>query len=141
MSAHSVHGLLLFHLQHGTGARGRHWKQHTNTRLRQETQPGADNPLPSPKPQVSFAHAFTLTWSTLLFLVSSSTDLLCIWGMSKTSLVFNLLKFSQVTSLLRTLHWLPLEAHIILKTLVLSYGAARGNPPLLTFRLFSNPIP
>jgi hypothetical protein len=41
-------------------------------------------------------------------------------------LVFNLPKFSHVTTLLRTLHWLPVEAQIHYKTMVLAYGTARG---------------
>jgi hypothetical protein len=44
-------------------------------------------------------------------------------------LVFNLSKFLFVTPLLRTLHWLPVEAHIHYKTMVLAYGAARGIAP------------
>ncbi|XP_045062529.1 uncharacterized protein LOC121545476, partial [Coregonus clupeaformis] len=45
------------------------------------------------------------------------------------SLVFNLPKFSYVTPLLRTLHWLPVEARIYYKTMVLAYGAVRGTAP------------
>jgi hypothetical protein len=41
-------------------------------------------------------------------------------------MVFNLPKFSHVNPLLRTFHWLPVEAHIHYKTMVLAYGAARG---------------
>ena len=44
-------------------------------------------------------------------------------------LVFNLPKFSHVTPLLHTLHWLPVEARIHCKTIVLAYGAARGTAP------------
>ncbi|KAK6312625.1 hypothetical protein J4Q44_G00182890 [Coregonus suidteri] len=44
-------------------------------------------------------------------------------------LVFNLPKFSHVTPLLRTLHWLPVEARICYKTMVLAYGAVRGTAP------------
>ncbi|XP_045082914.1 uncharacterized protein LOC121587194 [Coregonus clupeaformis] len=44
-------------------------------------------------------------------------------------LVFNLPKFSHVTPLLRTLHWLPVEARIRYKTMVLAYGAVRGTAP------------
>uniref|UniRef100_A0A674BHI7 Palm2 and akap2 fusion n=1 Tax=Salmo trutta TaxID=8032 RepID=A0A674BHI7_SALTR len=44
-------------------------------------------------------------------------------------LVFNLPKFSHVTPLIRTLHWLPVEARIHYKTMVLAYGAARGTAP------------
>jgi hypothetical protein len=40
-------------------------------------------------------------------------------------MVFNLLKFSHVTPLLCTCHWLPVEACIHFKTMVLAYGAAR----------------
>ncbi|KAM9402638.1 uncharacterized protein ACWYII_029625 [Salvelinus alpinus] len=38
-------------------------------------------------------------------------------------LVFNLPKFSHVTPLLHSLHWLPVEARIRYKTMVLAYGA------------------
>ncbi|XP_071243680.1 uncharacterized protein [Salvelinus alpinus] len=41
-------------------------------------------------------------------------------------LVFNFPKFSHVTPLLRSLHWLPVEARIRYKTMVLAYGAVRG---------------
>ena len=41
-------------------------------------------------------------------------------------LVFNLPKFSHVTPLLHRLHWLPVEACIHYKTMVLSYRTARG---------------
>ncbi|KAK6295970.1 hypothetical protein J4Q44_G00336830 [Coregonus suidteri] len=34
-----------------------------------------------------------------------------------------------VTPLLRTLHWLPVEARIYYKTMVLAYGAVRGTAP------------
>ena len=44
-------------------------------------------------------------------------------------LVFNLPKFSHVTPLLRTLHWLPIAARIRFKTLVLAYQAAKGTAP------------
>ncbi|XP_064803695.1 uncharacterized protein LOC135521852 [Oncorhynchus masou masou] len=44
-------------------------------------------------------------------------------------LVFNLPKFSHVTPLLRSLHWLPVEARIRYKTMVLAYGAVRGTAP------------
>jgi hypothetical protein len=46
-----------------------------------------------------------------------------------TRLVFNLPKFSHVTPLLRSLHWLPVEARIRYKTMVLAYGAVRGTAP------------
>ena len=55
-------------------------------------------------------------------------------------LVFNLPKFSYVTLLLRTLHWLPVEAHIHYKTMVLTYGTARGTA-FPTYKLCSNPTP
>ena len=44
-------------------------------------------------------------------------------------LVFNLPKFSHVTPLLLTLHWLPVEARIHYMTVVLTYRAARGTAP------------
>ncbi|KAM9396004.1 uncharacterized protein ACWYII_033867 [Salvelinus alpinus] len=44
-------------------------------------------------------------------------------------LVFNLPKFSHATPLLRSLHWLPVEARIRYKTMVLAYGAVRGTAP------------
>ncbi|XP_064803265.1 uncharacterized protein LOC135521268 [Oncorhynchus masou masou] len=44
-------------------------------------------------------------------------------------LVFNLPKFSHVTPLLRSLHWLPVEARIRYKTMVLAYGSVRGTAP------------
>uniref|UniRef100_A0A674EDB2 Reverse transcriptase domain-containing protein n=1 Tax=Salmo trutta TaxID=8032 RepID=A0A674EDB2_SALTR len=44
-------------------------------------------------------------------------------------LVFNLPKISHVTPLLRSLHWLPVEARICYKTMVLAYGAVRGTAP------------
>ncbi|KAM9502270.1 uncharacterized protein ACWYII_000138 isoform 1-T1 [Salvelinus alpinus] len=44
-------------------------------------------------------------------------------------LVFNFPKFSHVTPLLRSLHWLPVEARIRYKTMVLAYGAVRGTAP------------
>jgi hypothetical protein len=54
-----------------------------------------------------------------------------------THLVFNLPKFSHITPILRWLQWLPVEARIYYKTMVLAYGVARGTAP--TFRLCSNP--
>ncbi|KAM9531127.1 uncharacterized protein ACWYII_042538 isoform 2-T2 [Salvelinus alpinus] len=44
-------------------------------------------------------------------------------------LVFNFPKFSHVTPLLRSLHWLLVEARIRYKTMVLAYGAVRGTAP------------
>ena len=44
-------------------------------------------------------------------------------------LVFNLPKFSHVTPLLRSLHWLPVEARIRYKTMVIAYGAVKGTAP------------
>ncbi|KAL7838182.1 hypothetical protein AOLI_G00265860, partial [Acnodon oligacanthus] len=44
-------------------------------------------------------------------------------------LVFNLAKFSHVTHLLRSLHWLPVAAHIRFKTLMLAYKAKNGPAP------------
>ena len=46
-----------------------------------------------------------------------------------THKVFNFPKFSYVTTLLHTLHWLPVEAHFHYKTMVRAYGTARGTPP------------
>jgi hypothetical protein len=43
--------------------------------------------------------------------------------------VFNLPKFSHVTPLLRTLHWLPVKERILNKTMVLAYRTARGTAP------------
>ncbi|XP_049332209.1 uncharacterized protein LOC125799462, partial [Astyanax mexicanus] len=44
-------------------------------------------------------------------------------------LVFNLPKFSHVTPLLRSLHWLPVVARIRFKTLTLAYKAKNGPAP------------
>ena len=44
-------------------------------------------------------------------------------------LVFNRPKFSHTTSLLRSLHWLPVAARIQFKTLVLAYRAVKGSAP------------
>ncbi|KAK3568848.1 hypothetical protein QTP86_017954, partial [Hemibagrus guttatus] len=44
-------------------------------------------------------------------------------------LVFNLSKFSHTTPLLRSLHWLPVAAHIRFKTLMLAYKAKNGPAP------------
>ena len=44
-------------------------------------------------------------------------------------LVFNHPKFSHTTSLLRSLHWLPVAARIQFKTLVLTYRATKGTAP------------
>ena len=44
-------------------------------------------------------------------------------------LVVNLPKFSHVPPLLRTLYWIPVDAHIHYNTLVLAYGAARETAP------------
>ncbi|KAK3506599.1 hypothetical protein QTP70_010866 [Hemibagrus guttatus] len=44
-------------------------------------------------------------------------------------LVFNLPKFSHTTPLLRSLHWLPVAAHIRFKTLMLPYKAKNGPAP------------
>ncbi|XP_076854565.1 uncharacterized protein LOC143509593 [Brachyhypopomus gauderio] len=44
-------------------------------------------------------------------------------------LVFNLPKFSHVTPLLSSLHWLPVAARIKYKTLVLAYKAKNGPAP------------
>ncbi|KAL7866005.1 hypothetical protein SRHO_G00112520 [Serrasalmus rhombeus] len=44
-------------------------------------------------------------------------------------LVFNLPKFSHVTPLLRSLHWLPVAVRIRFKTLMLAYKAKNGPAP------------
>ncbi|KAI4899777.1 hypothetical protein NFI96_000445 [Prochilodus magdalenae] len=44
-------------------------------------------------------------------------------------LIFNLPKFTPVTPLLRSLHWLPVVARIRLKTLMLAYKAKNGPAP------------
>ncbi|KAL7866945.1 hypothetical protein AOLI_G00147590 [Acnodon oligacanthus] len=44
-------------------------------------------------------------------------------------LVFNLPKFSHVTPLLRSFHWLPVAACIRFKTLILAYKAKNGPAP------------
>ncbi|KAK3559292.1 hypothetical protein QTP86_010741 [Hemibagrus guttatus] len=44
-------------------------------------------------------------------------------------LVFNLPKFFHTTPLLRSLHWLPVAARIIFKTLMLAYKAKNGPAP------------
>ncbi|KAK1795521.1 hypothetical protein P4O66_001011 [Electrophorus voltai] len=44
-------------------------------------------------------------------------------------LVFNLLKFTNITPLLRSLHWLPVAARIRFKTLMLAYKAKNGPAP------------
>ena len=44
-------------------------------------------------------------------------------------LIFNLPKFSHVTSLLRSLHWLPVTARIRFKVLTLAYAAANKTAP------------
>ncbi|KAJ8336991.1 hypothetical protein SKAU_G00382110 [Synaphobranchus kaupii] len=44
-------------------------------------------------------------------------------------LVFNLPKFSHVTPLLRSLHWLPVVARIRFKVLTLAYTAAKRSGP------------
>ncbi|KAG7477287.1 hypothetical protein MATL_G00092550 [Megalops atlanticus] len=44
-------------------------------------------------------------------------------------LIYNLPKFSRVTSLLRSLHWLPIAARIRIKTLTLTFSAARKTAP------------
>ena len=44
-------------------------------------------------------------------------------------LVFNLMKFSHVTPLLRSLYWLPVAARIRFKVLILAYAAANKTAP------------
>ena len=45
-------------------------------------------------------------------------------------LFFNLPKFTHITPLLRSLHWLPVAARIRFKTLALAYHAANGSGPV-----------
>ncbi|KAI4888962.1 hypothetical protein NFI96_001184, partial [Prochilodus magdalenae] len=45
-------------------------------------------------------------------------------------LIFNLPKFTHVTPLLRSLHWLPVAARLRFKTLMLAYKAKNGPAPL-----------
>ncbi|KAI4872942.1 hypothetical protein NFI96_023628, partial [Prochilodus magdalenae] len=45
------------------------------------------------------------------------------------NLIFNLPKFTHVTPLLRSLHWLPVFARIRFKTLMLAYKAKNGPAP------------
>ncbi|KAI4900370.1 hypothetical protein NFI96_001985 [Prochilodus magdalenae] len=57
-------------------------------------------------------------------------------------LIFNLPKFTHVTSLLRYLHWLPVVARIRFKTLILAYKAKNGPaPPYLTAMVKSRAVP
>jgi hypothetical protein len=55
-------------------------------------------------------------------------------------LVLNLSKFSQVSPLLHTHHWRPVEVHIHYKAWYLP-NEQQEELPLPTFRLCSNPIP
>ncbi|KAI4899640.1 hypothetical protein NFI96_008091 [Prochilodus magdalenae] len=57
-------------------------------------------------------------------------------------LIFNLPKFTHVTPLLRSLHWLPVVARIRFKTLMLAYKAKNGPvPPFLTAMVKSRAVP
>ncbi|KAI4883294.1 hypothetical protein NFI96_021025, partial [Prochilodus magdalenae] len=57
-------------------------------------------------------------------------------------LIFNLLKFTHVTPLLRSLHWLPVVARIRFKTLMLAYKAKNGPaPPYLMAMVKSRAVP
>ncbi|KAI4904369.1 hypothetical protein NFI96_007938, partial [Prochilodus magdalenae] len=57
-------------------------------------------------------------------------------------LIFNLPKFTHVTPLLRSLHWLPVVAHIRFKTLMLAYKAKNGPaPPYLMAKVKSRAVP
>jgi hypothetical protein len=58
---------------------------------------------------------------------------------SATHLVFNLPRFSHVNLLLRTCQWVPDEASIHYKTIVLTFWSSKRNCPSPTFRLCSNP--
>ncbi|KAJ8335100.1 hypothetical protein SKAU_G00407390 [Synaphobranchus kaupii] len=56
-------------------------------------------------------------------------------------LVFNLPKFSHVTPLLRSLHWLPVAARIRFKVLTLAYTAANRTGPAYLQDLIQNYVP
>ncbi|KAI4887044.1 hypothetical protein NFI96_003211 [Prochilodus magdalenae] len=57
-------------------------------------------------------------------------------------LIFNLPKFTHVTALLRSLHWLPVVACIRFKTLMLAYKAKNGPaPPYLMAMVKSRAVP
>ncbi|KAI4894499.1 hypothetical protein NFI96_009738, partial [Prochilodus magdalenae] len=57
-------------------------------------------------------------------------------------LIFNLPKFTHVTPLLRSLHWLPVVARIRFKTLMLAYKAKNGPaPPYLMVMVKSRAVP
>ena len=56
-------------------------------------------------------------------------------------LVFNLPKFTHTTPLLCSLHWLPVDARIRFKTLVLAYRAANGSGPHLGHGQTLHPSP
>ncbi|KAI4897115.1 hypothetical protein NFI96_004734 [Prochilodus magdalenae] len=57
-------------------------------------------------------------------------------------LIFNLPKFTHVTPLLCSLHWLPVVAHIRFKTLMLAYKAKNGPaPPYLMAMVKSRAVP
>ena len=75
--------------------------------------------------------ALVLTWldysnSLLTGLPACAIKPLQLIQNTAARLIFNLAKFSHVTPLLRTLHWLPVEACIRYKTAVLTYRTARG---------------
>ncbi|KAI4897478.1 hypothetical protein NFI96_008600 [Prochilodus magdalenae] len=57
-------------------------------------------------------------------------------------LIFNLPKFTHVTPLLRSLHWLPVVVRIRFKTLMLAYKAKNGSaPPCLMAIVKSRSVP
>ncbi|KAI4877374.1 hypothetical protein NFI96_003959 [Prochilodus magdalenae] len=57
-------------------------------------------------------------------------------------LILNLPKFTHVTPLLRSLHWLPVVARIKFKTLMLAYKAKNGSaPPYLMAMVKSRAVP
>ncbi|KAI4901564.1 hypothetical protein NFI96_009438, partial [Prochilodus magdalenae] len=57
-------------------------------------------------------------------------------------IIFNLPKFTHVTPLLRSLHWLPVVARIRFKTLMLAYKAKNGPaPPYLMAMVKSRAVP
>jgi hypothetical protein len=67
--------------------------------------------------------------SLLAGLPACAIKLLQLLQNTSACLIFNLPKFSHVTLLLRTLHWLPVEAHIHYKTMALTYRTARETAP------------
>ncbi|KAK3560622.1 hypothetical protein QTP86_012584 [Hemibagrus guttatus] len=106
--------------------------------------PGLDRSDTTASAQISACLVDISSWMTAhqLKLNPSKTELLVIPGLplnailplqmiqnAAAPLVFNLPKFSHTTPLLRSLHWLPVAAHIRFKTLMLAYKAKNGPAP------------